>query len=244
MNSRSAGERAGDILLLGTSHIDPLCGERLFLLLEKHRPDMILLEISPFSLLFRKTAGRIFRSILAGRIRSLGIPFEGEIRLLHEYFGIPAEHSAVMSYAKKTGAAVRLVDVSFFSFLRLALSFRALGRRNLENLAGKAGDRFSLEMRAADRIFNGKDSLLGELRLSGFGKDLLVRRREECLASRVSRYRKKHRGRRMVYVGGWEHCMDDAKGRTLYSRLPGPKGREIIFLAETYPGTSARSPGD
>jgi hypothetical protein len=58
--------------------------------------------------------------------------------------------------------------------------------------------------------------------LSRVSKDRLAVLREEKLVKKVSRFLLKHDGRRVAYVGGWEHLIEDPCKRTLYSMLGGP----------------------
>ena len=103
------------VLFLGTSHIDPLCGERLARALERHRPGIVLLEVSRLSILLRMTLGRVYDRALRRSMGALGIPENAEIRYIRASLALPAEYLAAQDYCRGNGARCVLIDVSLFS---------------------------------------------------------------------------------------------------------------------------------
>lgn len=218
------------VLFLGTSHIDPLCGERLARALERHRPGIVLLEVSRFSVLLRGTLGRAYARALRCSMSELGIHENAEIRNIRSSLALPAEYLAVRDYCRGNGALHFLIDVSLFSLARYPFAYRLVTRKNLKAVSGLNGDRFAGERRIARRIFEGGDDAARRARIGGFRKDRLLMRREDLLFRRIARRVAAHREKKIAYVGGWEHLIDDPQGTTLYSRLAVPKEREIVFL--------------
>jgi len=224
------------IIFLGSSHIDPEGQRRLADALEATRPEIILLEVSRFSLLFRKTIGRLYRRIMERRAVEMGVDMSPEFANALRYLDIPAEYRAAREHSRKTGAKIILLDVSRFSFRELVHAHEIISRNNITTLSIVNADRFAQERAIARRIFVNGDDALAEMKAREFGirpgddHDPRLAMRENILTARVISCMKKFRDRRIAYVGGWEHCIDDAKGRTLYSRIEEPKERRIVFL--------------
>ena len=166
----------------------------------------------------------------------MGVDMSPELANALRYLDIPAEYRAAREYSRKTGAMIILVDVSRFSFRELIHAHEVITRQNIETLSIINADRFAQERAIARRIFLNKDDMLTEMKVRAFGTtsgddhDHRLAMREDILTARVISCMKKFRDRRIAYVGGWEHCIDDAKGRTLYSRIEAPKERRIVFL--------------
>ncbi len=224
------------LLFLGTSHIAPEGQRRLVVALEAARPGIILLEVSRFSLLFRKTIGRIYRGIMERRAREMEVDMSPELANALRYLDVPAEYRAAREYSRKTCAKIILVDVSRFSFRELIHANGIITRQNIETLSIINADRFAQERAIARRIFVNGDDALAEMKAREFGDpsgddhDRRLVTREKVLTQRVISCMKKYGGKRIAYVGGWEHCIDDPKKRTLYSRIDAPKERRIVFL--------------
>lgn len=224
------------ITFLGTSHIDPDGYRHLADAVDALRPEIILLEVSRFSLLFRKTFGRIYRALLARRVKEMRLAMSPELANAMGYLDVPCEYRAARDFSRETSAKIILVDVSRFSFLQLIQAHKIITRRNIETLSIINADRFAQERAIARRIFINGDDALAEMKARAFGlfpgddHDRRLAVREEILYRRVISCMNKYRDRRIVYVGGWEHCIDDPKKRTLYSRIEAPKARRIVFL--------------
>ncbi|HPA72465.1 MAG TPA: hypothetical protein PKY31_09355 [Spirochaetota bacterium] len=224
------------IIFLGSSHIDPEGQRRLADALEATRPEIILLEVSRFSLIFRKTIGRLYHHIMERRAVEAGVDMSPELANALRYLEVPAEYHAAREYRLKTGSKIILVDVSRFSFRELIHAHEVITRQNIETLSIINADRFAQERAIARRIFVNGDDALAEMKVRAFGTtsgddhDHRLAMREDILTARVISCMKKFRDRRIAYVGGWKHCIDDPKGRTLYSRIEEPKERRIVFL--------------
>lgn len=95
---------------------------RLLALLRRERPALVLVEMSPASLLYRLGAGR--RRAEAIRARLAGTP-EGagrarEARDLLSVLALPGELRAALRYAGESGAALALADLSRHARPKLA----------------------------------------------------------------------------------------------------------------------------
>ncbi len=233
MHARKEKDRMREepgLTFVGTSHIDPDGYEALLGRLSDIRPDVVLLEVSWFSVLFRRTVARLLLKMLHGNIRALGITASHEINNIILYLEMPYEYRAARNYRERTGARVHCIDIPHFSFLRLARAYRVVTKKNLLLLAALPGDRARQEKQLAKKIFSSKERHLADMILSRVSKDRLAVLREQKLVKKVSRFLRKYDGRRVAYVGGWEHMIEDPQKRTLYSMLGGAGAREIVFL--------------
>ncbi|HPS56867.1 MAG TPA: hypothetical protein PK514_02075 [Spirochaetota bacterium] len=217
-------------LFIGTSHIDPAGYRHLMEILESNRPDMILLEVSPMSIILRRTYGFICRLILDHNLKGGGPGLSPEIRNIISYLDIPYEYTAARDYCMRTGAVYRLVDVSIISLARFFHAYKLVSKKNLTAAAASSNDRFSHEKGIAGNIFNKNDRFLLNMKLSQFSRDRLAVYRENILLRRVQRIVRKNSGRRIVYIGGWEHLMDAPGTGLLYQGFRETAGRIIAFM--------------
>lgn len=220
----------GETVFIGTSHIDPDGHAHLAPVLDSAGPDLVLLEVSRFSLILRRTYGAACRIILEHNIKKTGTAPSPEIRNIRNYFDIPYEYSTVRAYCTGTGAKYILVDVSIFSLARFIHAYSLVTRKNITAAAGVHEDRFILERRIAGSIFSGNDSLLRNMKLSRFRSDPMAMRRERIILSRVTRIANANRDKRIAWVGGWEHLLDDPCSDLLYAGFRLPGRRCIAFL--------------
>jgi hypothetical protein len=222
-----------ELIFLGTSHIDPSGYERLQAVLQETGPQIIILEISRFAIIFRKTLGALYRRILLRRVKKYNLEINTEIENAISFFDIPYEYRAARRYARAQGARVILADVSLLSFLRLSRSYQFIRKKNILSLSGIHGDRFISERKIAERVFSHGDPLMIRLRANGFEGDRLLELREKILTRRIHRIVSRYRNRKIAYIGGWEHLIDDPDKRTLYSNYNLPKKRRITFLNQS-----------
>lgn len=221
----------GALTFIGTSHGDPGGFDSLYACLRETKPDIVLLEVSWFSVFFRKTAGALLKRIFRRNIRSLGITMTPELCTIESFFDIPFEYSAMKHYCGEERIPYHLVDLPFISFLRLFKSYRLVYRKNLLLLSRFTANRAVQEMSLAKRLFAEQDDITVDMILSRVSRDRLGVKRERKLAARVARYRKKYIGRNIAYIGGWEHLLADPKQRTLFSMLPMQKQRILAFVS-------------
>lgn len=218
------------LVFLGCSHIDPEGYRNLYRALERHHPDIILLEVSLLSVILRKTLGHLYALILKYNLKSLKLDIDHEIQNILNYLTLPFEFRAVSDYCKKNKTDFHLVDVSLFTLFRFFPAYKLIRKKNLLALPKSHNNRFEQEKSIAGSIFNKNDTVPLKMKISNFKKDKLLLYREDIIAKRIIKYAGKHRNRRIVYAGGWEHLLDDTEGKTLYSKIILPKKREIVFL--------------
>jgi len=221
-----------EIIFIGTSHIDPDGYVNVMDVLNSLSPELILLEVSPLSILLRRTYGQILKLILHRNIKILKLGIIPELRNVISYLELPHEYRAVKDYCRKTGSEFILADISLFTLFRFIHAHRLVTKRNLLALSGIREDRFIQEKSAADCIFNKKDDILLNMKLHQFRKDNLAMRRESLLLKKLNKYADRYSDKKIVYVGGWEHLLDDPEVMTLYTSCNFSKKRQVSFLQQ------------
>ncbi|MCX5896204.1 MAG: hypothetical protein NTZ51_10295 [Proteobacteria bacterium] len=236
------------LILVGTVHHDPRGYDKLFSLLTALRPDIISIELSPYGrgfrtrnsrklvqrLLFLYHAARPHNhfpdSFLSGdkdNRRPVHLT-EDELKMLPSLLlellatiRFPFEYAAARDYAETCRVPLYCIDLSPVSRKRLRL-FReeALTEANITMLlslpdkgvqesvnlcykrARAAWDEFSRDRRA------GKES-------TGAAAD----ERDVHMSKRIINLLQKHPGKRILHLGGWEHCAGGIGTINLYHML-------------------------
>ena len=225
------------LTFIGVSHIDPNGRRRLDRALETTGPEIILLEVSVLSVLLRRSLGKLYRYVFSRNHLRAGVTENPEIRIIKNYLSVPYEYDAVREYCRRRGARYMLIDSSLLTMLRYPGVWRLITRKNIETAAGITDDRFAREWAVAARVFGGSDPLLAKGATPAYRplaaalrSDRIGAWRESVLVRRVRKALARHQGKRIVCVGGWEHCVDDPDKLVLYARVDGPKQRIIAFL--------------
>ncbi len=218
--------RAG-LILLGTVHSDPKGFSRTRTFLEGYGPDLIMVEISPFALKFRKERSSELRKAFLERLqiaaRKLKIEFavalkHAQIASILRQIGIPYEYRASTAYAKKTGIDLVAVDYSEFSREWIETWPEMTSAANIERLlelASGAPSVASLYAQAARRI-GGGPSLPENVPggdVSGWQE------RERYMAAEITSALERLSPARPVYIGGWWHLSREGSIKTLRELL-------------------------
>lgn len=131
------------LVLVGTVHRDPKGYARLFRLLERERPALITVEISPYSRTLRVQQSALLRNTLRENLRRIqkedGRPLSailshslimGIFFLLKE----PFEWRAAKIYASRNGILLQDIDLSAFAHDHLANLSELIALKNLQAL--------------------------------------------------------------------------------------------------------------
>jgi len=200
------------LILLGTVHHDPKGFSKTSVFLEDHRPDLILVEISPFALKFRKERSTELRKLFLKRVQmvsqKLNIDFgfamkHAQICAILRQISIPYEYRASAAYAKKTRGHVIAADYSEFSRKWIETWPEMISAENIERLLGldSAGPTVSsLYARASKRIAGGPS-----LPETPSSDPLFWQEREKHMASQITSALQRFSPERPVYIGGWWH---------------------------------------
>lgn len=222
---------AAQLYLIGTVHLDKRAeAQGLYGLLCELRPQVILVEISPFSVAFRSahqrqwlcTLWRIIKDWPAIKRR------HSAIELLRLQLKMPFEWEIGRFYNKKYGIPLIPIDSSELAKEELPMwQHELLTEYNLHQLVRQP--HLELEAYFADH-YRMAQQLLGNTQknrpagLQGCMKGLLKwmkdefwQKREGILAKRIERITQK--GGKTAYIGGWMHLIRHDLYGTLISRL-------------------------
>ncbi|MFA4903951.1 MAG: hypothetical protein WC600_14555 [Desulfobaccales bacterium] len=201
------------LILIGTVHGDPLGFARAGKLLVHLKPDIVTVEISPFSLRYRLKHGsgwqrqltKVLSQFPPAAVRHLAIQ-----RLVAQV-ALPFEVRAARDYQRSTGVPWRPLDLGGLARRHLPrYGSELLTLANLQALlATSAG---TLTEFVAAEFHQARLALAGSPRrlLTSGTKEML--RRERFLARRLRTLAS--RFCRLVHLGGWEHVVawQDAAG--------------------------------
>ncbi len=224
---RSHSNATAGLILLGTVHSDPRGFSRTRAFLESHGPDLILVEISPFALQFRKERSSELRKTFLERLATVcqKLRIEPDSAMKHvqiasilRQIGIPFEYRASAAYAKSAAAGLIAVDYAEFSREWISTWPEMISAENIERLLeleSAAPQVSSLYAQAARRI--GSGSLFLET-LPG-GNTLRWQEREEYMAAEIISALEHFNPERPVYIGGWWHLSCGGGVKTLRELL-------------------------
>jgi pheromone shutdown protein TraB len=226
------------LTLIGTVHGDPRGQARAGELLNHLKPDLVTVEISPFSLRYRRQHGVRWQRQLAGALAELpeGAALHLAIRRLAAQVALPFEVRAAQDYSRKAGVPWRPLDLGFVSRRHLPrFGPELLSPANLKALLTTADG--ELEEFVAAEFRRARLALARPPRRLIAPGVAETARRERFLARRLRDLTSRHR--RVVHLGGWEHLVawQDAPG--LWGDLADIKpGRVLLEEADRLPGFS------
>jgi len=220
---------AANLILIGTVHGDPRGYARVLRLLEWLRPDMVTVEISRFSLRYRRAWEGKWRRQLEQALAGLppGAERHPAIQRVAAQIALPFEYRAARDYSRLSGAKCLLLDLGGVSRRHLprygrellsTANLRALTKEpedSLEDLVAREFRRARLAFQRLPRRL-AVDSAPETLR-----REFFVSRRLQRLVAR---------GDRVAHLGGWEHLIPWREGEGLRSWLADQK--PCIMLAE------------
>jgi hypothetical protein len=217
-----------DLILIGTVHGDPRGQARAGKLLQHLRPDLVTVEISPFSLSYRLKHGGRWQRQLAAALAELPAGAERHLAIqrLAAQVALPFEVRAAREYNRRLNVPWRPLDLGFLSRRHLPrYATELLTPANLEALLatgdGELKDFVAAEFRRARQAWAGAP----RRRILPCVPETV--RRERFLARRLrglaSRYR------RVVHLGGWEHLVAWENSPGLWPDLADLQPRRVLL---------------
>jgi hypothetical protein len=207
------------LILLGTVHSDPRGFSRTRAFLIQYKPDLILVEISPFAVEYRKQHARTLRKTLFCNLRGaserLSLDFKATLK--NPYIAdiilqisLPFEFRASVSYARHAGVKVVPVDYSEFSREWIKTWPELISSENLETLLQLEDSQRPVSQHYAEAALEiaGRS---GSRDITA-GKDFEKwQKREDYIAEAIRSQLDINEPSRPIYIGGWRHLV--AKGR-------------------------------
>lgn len=224
------------LILIGTVHGDPQGQDRAGKLLDRLRPDMVTVEISPFSLNYRLKHGGRWQRRLAAALAELPAGAERHLAIqrLAAQVALPFEVRAARESSRRVSVPWRPLDLGFLSRRHLPrYATELLSPANLEALLATAdGD---LEDFVAGEFRRARQAWAGDPRRRVFPNAPETRRRERILARRLRALAARHR--RVAHLGGWEHLVAREDSPGLWGDLADLQPRRVLLdEADRLPG--------
>ena len=226
------------LTLIGTVHGDPRGQARAGELLKYLRPELVTVEISPFSLRYRRQHEARWQRQLANALADLpeDAALHLAIRRLAAQVALPFEVRAAQEYSRRAGVPWRPLDLGFLSRRHLPrFGPELLNPANLKALLTTPDG--SLEEFVAAEFRRARQALARAPRrpISPGASD--TARRERILARRLRGLTCRHR--RVVHLGGWEHLVDWQDSLGLWGELADLNpGRLLLDEADHLPDFS------
>ena len=217
------------LILIGTVHGDPAGYERALRLLAHLQPDLITVEISRFSLRYRRCQESRWQRLLERGLQELraGASEHLAIRRLMTQVALPFEVRAARDWGGTHGIPWRPLDLGSPARRHLPRYARELlSPENLQALLTTAAEQ-SLEDFVAAQFHRARRAYQRPPRRLFPANDGETRRRERFLARRLRRLA--GRGGRLVHLGGWEHLVDWQDGAGLWPEVQGLKPWRLLL---------------
>jgi hypothetical protein len=220
-------------------HGDPGGYARAWKLLRSLSPELVTVEISRFSLRYRRRHGRSWQRLLAQALEGLPPGAAGHlaIRRLAAQVALPFEVRAARAWSREHGAPWRPLDVGGIArqhLPRYAAEF--LSRENVRALAGTADG--SLEEEVSTEYHRARLAYARvSWRLPTPDQEATLKR-EHLLARRLARLAEHCR---VLHFGGWEHLVAREDGQGLWPWLaPLEPLRLLLDEADNLEGEKAK----
>jgi len=217
------------LILIGTVHGDPRGYERVARLLARLRPQTVTVEISRYSVRYRRVWEGRWQRQLQKALAVLPPEVSGHpaIRLVAARIALPFEYRAARDYSRRHGARCLPLDLGGLSRRHLpAYSRELLTPANLQALAAEPQE--SLEERVVKEFRRARSALERSPARLPLPGDPETRRREFFVSRRLKRLVAK--GGKVAHLGGWEHLIpwEDGGGLRFWleEQLP------VVLLAE------------
>lgn len=190
-----------EFYMIGLIHGDKEGGNILKRLLSSIRPDVITLEFTNFGLSFRKRNYRMLRKRLVNLLKRNFRGFDREmVERIIGFLRPPFEYAVSKRYAEENGIPLYLVDMDFFSFMKLRYVSELFDPENLTNLISRGGSSSVEEKRAAIMYFE------KNIKLFAYTPEMRVR--DQFARRLIGKIMERHRARKLVHICGWQHLAD------------------------------------
>ena len=193
------------VVFLGLIHRDENGPALLDRCLDLIAPEVISLEFSRYGMEFRKERGpgyaRLIRETF-GRLQKSGLPcYDNALSATLSYVEMPYEYQRASLYGRDHGVPVRLVDMDYFSYVKLREIERFLSPENLERILQEDSGRGGGDELLLARLFFEEG-----VRTAAYTEEMLVR--DGYMSRKIAVLRRYYGGRRFLHITGWRHLED------------------------------------
>lgn len=224
--AQNFGAPKSSLVLLGTVHSDPRGFSRARAFLEQYGPDLILVEISPFALKYRKERSAELKKLFVERLGAVSQKMNIELNAVVKHaqiasilrqIGLPYEYRASAAYAKRTGIDLVAVDCSEFSREWIQTWREMISAENIERLLEMENARPPTRFfyaRAAQGVAGGCALPVPEP-----ADSLRWQERENHMAREIASALARLSPLKPVYIGGWWHLCRGGSVKTIRDLL-------------------------
>lgn len=211
------------LTLAGVVHQDPSGPDRLWKFLEDRRPAGVTLEMSMYSLRFRRENRERLAAALDASLARLDekAAESGHVRAIRRAIGMPYEYEVLEQWTRRREVSFELVDVSHVARELLAHLDELVSYENLVKLLATPEPDSAEEAERQRRVAT---------KLIGRAKPLTPKdwpvpadpaadEREAAMERRIRRHIERADGQHWIHVGGWEHLLWLEGRPSLFSRL-------------------------
>lgn len=237
MEKQDSNNKTWNITLIGTIHLFEESEEKLHSLLEELSPEVITVEISSFSVQFRRQRQDIWAKKLE---KALGdLPKElldsPTLELLRRQINTPYEWRVALEYSSQKTVRVLPIDVGDLSRDELPTwEHELLSRENIKYVSKNrdlksVAEHFSRLKKEANRLLEKKNSYPVALHPLSWLKDPFWAQREVKLARRL--FRVLRVCKEVVHISGWMHLIEGSPWKTLIDYLKEGGARIDVKMA-------------
>jgi hypothetical protein len=199
--------------MLGVIHRDEEGPALLMDWLARIKPGVVTLELSHYGLRFRRELGEEYakriNQIVAKREERGESCSRKALKSLLSYVNIPYEYDGVSAYADEYGIPFYLIDMDFFSYVKLRTIEDLLSEENIEKALARAeGPNGNQEMAMA-RLYFEKG-----IKVAQYDREMYVR--DRYMSAKIQDLMKGNHDKRFLHVCGWQHLQDPSN---LYSHF-------------------------
>jgi hypothetical protein len=191
--------------MLGVIHRDEDGPALLKDWLARIKPDVVTIELSHYGLRFRRELGgeytKRINQILAKREERGESCSSEALKSLLSYVNIPYEYDGVSLYAAKYGIPFYLIDMDFFSYVKLRAIEDLLSEENIKKVLARTEETNGNQEKAVARLYFEKG-----IKIVPYDREMYVR--DRYMTARINDLMKNNPNRRLLHVCGWQHLED------------------------------------
>ena len=192
--------------MLGVIHRDEEGPALLKDWLARIKPGVVTLELSHYGMRFRREVGEEYtkriNKIVAKREERGESCSREALKSLLSYVNIPYEYDEASAYAAEYGIPFYLIDMDFFSYVKLRTIEDLLSDENIEMVLARAdeGSNGNQEMAIA-RLYFEKGVTIAQ-----YDREMYIR--DRYMSAKIQNLMKGNHDKRFLHVCGWQHMQD------------------------------------
>ena len=191
--------------MLGVIHRDENGPALLRDWLARIKPDLVTIELSHYGMRFRRELGEEYKRRVGEIVTQLnenGEKYNEEaLTSLFAYVNIPYEFDVVSAYAAEQGIPFSLIDMDFFSYVKLRAIENLFSEENIEKVLTRTEETNGNQEKAAARLYFDKG-----IKIVPYDREMYVR--DRYMTAKINDLMKNNPNKRLLHVCGWQHLED------------------------------------